>query len=162
MSSYVNFYIKDVNRNVSVYLNSYSRSSKIYGIFRDEAGENRLADEHAAQLQLWKIRNMIDAAKALRDSDQAYLQRIKNACEMFLNSNSSVEDKYEYIGSFQEQQVEIEEDIAELESAIWFFNFLANIQYSDKADFIYAGIDACNPDGSDDEEGTQAYDFISQ
>lgn len=151
MSSYVNFYVKDNKREVAIYLEGYSRSSRIYNLFSNEIGSNRDENDNALPLSLSKIRDMSDMAEALYESDKAHLKRIKDACEMFLNSNSPVSEKYDYIGSYQEQQMDIEEDMKELESAIWFLRFLSNIQCSDANQVIYAGIDAGNPDGSDDD-----------
>lgn len=153
MSSYVNWYIKDNEKeNVYAYFDSYSRSSTIYRIFNSVKGENTDKDDKALLVSKTDLQAMAEMAKELINSDKAYLNRIKENCTLILQSNNSMDEKIDYINTYNEHQEEIEEDIETLQYAYYFFEVMKNKQYSGENEYVYAGIEALSPDA---EIGTE-------
>lgn len=145
MSSYVNWYIKDRDKeNNYVYFDSHSRSSDIYHIFQQECGEN--VDEQGRALGITRdnFKDMIEVAGDLINSNEAHIKRLRDSSVLIMSGNNSLDDKMEYIAEYNSRIEELQQDIRVLQYARCFFEVLLNAQYG-KDIIIYGGIEAVSP-----------------
>lgn len=158
MSSYVNFYIKDIKRDDKfVYLDGYSRSSYIYDAFDEVKGEN-LDDKYRCKVLTFTDIETIESK--LKERKEVVLNSIKELetkKEDIIKMNNSVQEKEYALDDIYESINAEKSELQEVEFSLDFYNVLWGVSGLG-GNRVYAGIEGINPDGSEDNDNTEEGD----
>lgn len=152
MSSYLNIYLKDIDKEKYVILDNY------YGYFRDvfrtELGYNVAYDENNNPLaSLVSTDDIRDIIREIEREIQRSMSCINNAekhIQLIVQMEKTpISDRLEVIAQEEEAIEECQEEIKAYQRVKDFYTVLLDLSDGDR---IYAGIDCYAPDGSDIEK----------
>ena len=152
MSSYLNIYLKDIDKERYVILDSYCGYFR--DVFRTELGYNVKYDENNNPLaSLVSKDNIKDIIQEIEREIQRSMSCINNA-EKHIQliaqmEKTPISDRLEVIAQEEEAIKECQEEIEVYQRVKNFYTVLLDLSDGDR---IYAGIDCFAPDGSDIEE----------
>lgn len=149
MSSYLNIYLKDIDKEKYVILDNY------YGYFRDvfkiELNYNVTYDENNNPLaSLVSTDDIRDIIRKIERDIQRSMSCINNAekhIQLIIQMEKTpINDRLEVIAQEEEAIEECQEEIKAYQRVKNFYTVLLDLSDGDR---IYAGIDCFAPDGSD-------------
>ena len=152
MSSYLNIYLKDTDKEKYVILDSYCGYFR--DVFRTELGYNVSYDKNNNPLaSLVSKDNIKDIIQEIEREIQRSMSCINNA-EKHIQliaqmEKTPISDRLEVIAQEEEAIKECQEEIKVYQRVKNFYTVLLDLSDGDR---IYAGIDCFAPDGSDIEE----------
>ena len=152
MSSYLNIYLKDIDKEKYVILDNY------YGYYRDvfrtKLGYNVVYDENnnplASLVSTDDIRDIIQEIEREIQRSMSCINNAEKHIQLITQmEKTSISDRLEAIAEEEEAIKEYQEEIEVYQRVKNFYTVLLDLSDSDR---IYAGIDCFAPDGSDIEE----------
>ena len=152
MSEYVSFYLKDIDKEKYVILDSYCGYFR--DVFRTELGYNVTYDENnnplASLVSKDNIKDIIQEIEREIQRSMSYINNAEKHIQLIVQmEKTSISDRLEAIAQEEEVINEYQEEIKVYQRVKNFYTILLDLSDGDR---IYAGIDCFAPDGSDIEE----------
>lgn len=149
MSSCLNIYLKDIDKEKYVILDNYNGYFR--DVFRTELGYNVIYDENnnplASLVSTDDIRDIIrEIERAIQRSMSCINNAEKHIQLIAQMEKTSISDRLEVIAQEEEAIEECQEEIKVYQYVKNFYTVLLDLSDNDR---IYAGIDCFAPDGSD-------------
>lgn len=150
MSQYISFFIRR-DANIFIPLFTFSRSCKIYQRFQHQVPYEKVSALSYSMLN--------DTLNGLHNSIIQYkdnIKKLENEKTFVASFNNSVEEKMAVLSDIKGLIAENEEDIRDTERAYYsvlaLIDIVDEIVYNsayDKDNYIYAGIEVCDPTDKD-------------
>lgn len=169
MSSYVSFWVKN-KEGAFTKLCDFSRSSEIYQACYENRVEGKAVkkndndyfpDTYAVPYTQEKAEDVVKTIEQKIKNYKKYIENYNKKIELIKDmKDTSVEDRLEYINDYENSIRETEEDLACLDAACNYLNFIEIIRDTvasykatkeERDEIIWAGID-CSIEGKEDEE----------
>ena len=152
MSSYLNIYLKDIDKETYVIL--HSSCGYFRDVFRTELGYNVKYDENnnplASLVSKDNIKDIIQEIEREIQRSMSYTNNAEKHIQLIAQmEKTSISDRLEAIAQEEEAIKEYQEEIKVYQRVKNFYTVLLDLSDGDR---IYAGIDCFAPDGSDIEE----------
>lgn len=152
MSSYLNIYLKDIDKEKYIILDSYCGYFR--DVFRTELGYNVSYNKNnnplASLVSKDNIRDIIQEIEREIQRSMSYINNAEKHIQLIVQmEKTSINDRLEAIAQEEEAIKEYQEEIKAYQRVKNFYTVLLDLSDCDR---IYAGIDCFAPDGSDIEE----------
>lgn len=149
MSAYISVYIRANKSSPWIWLTSYSRSSEMYGLFKDKVPYEQYVPLTDAMLATAKVEaeSMIER---LRKSIQEYQSTIDFLAQLYSKNSNDLEeiltrryDELELIEDCENQIKDLQYIIAEI---VQYQDFVENQNMDDSSEVEYVIAKDCSPD----------------